>query len=41
MTFKLDYQKADEDNEDLQLGANKVLMTCVGVGFTNLSKKVG
>lgn len=40
MTFKLDYQKADEDDEDLHLGANKVLMTCVGVGFTNLSKKV-
>ncbi|KAK3924900.1 putative RNA 3'-terminal phosphate cyclase-like protein [Frankliniella fusca] len=40
LTFKLDYQKADQDDEDLHLGANKVVMTCVGVGFSNLSKKV-
>ena len=32
--------KDDLDNEeDLQMGANKVLATCVGVGFTNLSKR--
>ena len=30
----------DLNNEDnLQMGANKVVATCVGVGFTNLSKR--
>ena len=28
-----------DNEEDLQMGANKVLATCVGVGFTNLSKR--
>lgn len=28
----------DADNEELQTGGEKVLMTCVGVGYLNLSK---
>ena len=27
------------NDENLQMGANKVVATCVGVGFTNLSKR--
>jgi len=39
LTFKLEtFVGADED-ENLKLGADKVIMTCVGVGFTNLSKR--
>ncbi|XP_066516378.1 RNA 3'-terminal phosphate cyclase-like protein [Hoplias malabaricus] len=35
--FKIETQKADEDE---QKGGDKVLMTCVGVGYTNLSKTI-
>ena len=28
-----------ELDEELNMGANKVVATCVGVGFTNLSKR--
>ena len=28
-----------ELDEELSMGANKVVATCVGVGFTNLSKR--
>ena len=35
-----DETKDDISNdENLQMGANKVVATCVGVGFTNLSKR--
>uniref|UniRef100_T1IWQ7 F5/8 type C domain-containing protein n=1 Tax=Strigamia maritima TaxID=126957 RepID=T1IWQ7_STRMM len=37
LVFKLE-AKSDEDDEELNIGAKKVVMTCVGVGFTNLSK---
>lgn len=39
--FKLEKFTTSEegDDEDLNLGADKVLLTCVGVGFTNLSKR--
>ncbi|KAL6463902.1 hypothetical protein MHYP_G00282930 [Metynnis hypsauchen] len=33
--FKIETQKADEDE---QKGGDKVLMTCVGVGYSNISK---
>lgn len=49
IVFKLETQKNTQNNEitcndedsedDLQMGANKVVATCVGVGFTNLSKR--
>ena len=29
----------EQDDEDLRMGADKVVATCVGVGFTNLSKR--
>ena len=49
IVFKLETQKNTQNNEitcndedgedDLHMGANKVVATCVGVGFTNLSKR--
>ncbi|KAL5015987.1 hypothetical protein ScPMuIL_005576 [Solemya velum] len=39
--FKIDQQQQqenDEENEELQLGGEKFLLTCVGVGYTNISK---
>ena len=36
VTFKLE-NVVNED--DLKLGADKVKLTCVGIGFTNLSKR--
>ncbi|XP_022248586.1 RNA 3'-terminal phosphate cyclase-like protein [Limulus polyphemus] len=38
--FKLEVQKKNDEEENLQLGTDKVILTCVGIGFTNLSKKV-
>lgn len=35
--FKLEPKTNDEE---LQLGDDKILLTCVGVGFTNLSKTI-
>lgn len=34
--FKMENEVKDE--EDLRVGTDKVLMTCVGAGYTNLSK---
>merc|ERR1711915_892221 len=39
LMFKLETKKRDEDEEDLNVGADKVVMTCVGIGFSNLSKR--
>ena len=36
--FKLDVDKPVEEDEEQALGGEKVLLTCVGVGFRNLSK---
>lgn len=33
--FKIEQQKGDEDDRK---GGEKVLMTCVGAGYTNISK---
>uniref|UniRef100_UPI00358E63D0 RNA 3'-terminal phosphate cyclase-like protein n=1 Tax=Myxine glutinosa TaxID=7769 RepID=UPI00358E63D0 len=38
LTFHLEEQKATED--DMRCGDDKVILTCVGVGFTNLSKPI-
>jgi len=40
LTFKLEtLVREDEDDRSLQMGSDKVVLTCVGVGFTNMSKK--
>ena len=42
LTFKLEtFQNKDDmdEDEDLRLGADKVMLTCVGVGYTNMNKK--
>ena len=41
MMFKMDVdttQRDEEDDEPLRLGGEKILLTCVGAGFKNLSK---
>ena len=41
-TYKSSSSETTEDDlndENLHMGANKVVATCVGVGFTNLSKR--
>ena len=43
LTFKLEtYEHKDEldDDQKLKLGADKVMLTCVGVGYTNMNKKI-
>nr|CAG4636166.1 EOG090X05X4 [Eubosmina coregoni]SVE69793.1 EOG090X05X4 [Eubosmina coregoni] len=35
--FKMDTKSREED-EELRLGTDKIIMTCVGVGYSNLSK---
>jgi len=36
--YKMDASSRDVEDEELRLGTEKILMTCVGVGFSNLSK---
>ena len=36
--FKLE-DHVEAEAEDLRMGAGKVKLTCVGMGFTNLSKR--
>ncbi|CAB4061418.1 RCL1 [Lepeophtheirus salmonis] len=38
MTFKLETFE-DEESEDLKMGADKVVLTCVGTGFSNIAKR--
>ncbi|XP_034671010.1 probable RNA 3'-terminal phosphate cyclase-like protein [Drosophila subobscura] len=41
ITFKLENPHAeDEDEADDERGAQKVLMACVGIGYTNINKRV-
>lgn len=43
VTFKIDMDKkipSEDDTESLRVGGDKVLLTCLGVGYLNLSKKV-
>ena len=35
----LNGESENDIDEELNMGANKVVATCVGVGFTNLSKR--
>jgi len=42
LMFKLETKNDEDETEsdaDLQTGADKVVMTCVGIGFSNLSKR--
>lgn len=43
ITFKLDNPKPEDyggvDEDDVLPGANKVLLTCIGVGYTNMNKR--
>lgn len=39
ITFKLENPETEDDDDSLP-GAQKVLMTCVGIGYTNISKRV-
>jgi len=40
LTFKLEtLVKEDEEDNSLRMGADKVVLTCVGVGFSNMSKR--
>ena len=44
IVFKLETYRGEEEQEaeggqKLRLGADKVLLTCVGLGYTNMSKK--
>jgi len=37
--FKLETRTEDEEDKELRMGTDKVLLTCVGTGITNLSKR--
>ena len=42
LTFKLEtFKNKDEldEEQELKLGADKVMLTCVGVGYSNMNKK--
>lgn len=40
VTFKLENpQQEEDDSDDEYEGANKVLMTCIGIGYTNINKR--
>lgn len=41
ITFKVSNpQQDEEDEDDTGYGSNKVLLTCVGIGYTNINKRV-
>jgi len=37
--FKLETRQKVDNEDEMQLGADKVLMTCVGMGYSNISKR--
>lgn len=42
ITFKLENPQSNDDGtdkDDALPGANKVLLTCVGIGYTNMNKR--
>jgi len=39
VVFKLETKTEDEEDKELRMGTDKVLLTCVGTGITNLSKR--
>lgn len=38
ITFKLEHYETEDENAST--GSDKVLLTCVGIGYSNLSKRV-
>lgn len=38
--FKVEPQTQTEEDEDLRLGGEKLILTCVGVGYSNVSKAI-
>lgn len=38
--FKIEPQQVSEEDEDLRSGGEKLILTCVGVGYSNISKAV-
>lgn len=38
--FKVEPKRVSEEEEELKLGGEKLLLTCVGVGYSNLSKRI-
>lgn len=40
MLFKVEPQQAQDEDEELRLGGEKLILTCVGVGYSNVSKKI-
>ena len=38
--FKVDPERVKEEDEDLRLGGEKLILTCVGVGYSNVSKAI-
>lgn len=38
--FKVEPETKSEDEEGLQLGGDKLILTCVGVGYANVSKAI-
>ncbi|XP_065567830.1 RNA 3'-terminal phosphate cyclase-like protein isoform X2 [Artemia franciscana] len=38
--FKVETKQRSHEEEDLRTGCDKVILTCIGVGYTNLSKTV-
>lgn len=40
ITFKLEHLVDEDENEENIQGAQKIILTCVGVGYTNINKRV-
>lgn len=39
ITLKLEHYENGDDDENMSSGSEKVLITCVGIGYTNISKR--
>lgn len=39
ITFKLENPEIEQDDDEAMPGANKVLLTCVGIGYSNMNKR--
>lgn len=40
ITFKLEHFSVDNEEDNIGRGSDKIQMTCVGVGYSNLNKRV-
>lgn len=39
ITFKISNPQELDDEEEASYGSQKVLLTCVGIGYTNINKR--